>query len=77
MDFFSVGVRVGEYNISSTDDCEVEETGEETCAPPVQDVGIETFITHPRYNASIYTEDIGLIRLSSPLNMSVGKSKMY
>ncbi|KAF5293939.1 hypothetical protein FQA39_LY13644 [Lamprigera yunnana] len=71
-----LGVRCGEHNITSDVDCEGSNNPElVTCAPPVQDMGIEETIPHPSYNATTYSDDIGLIRMSSPLNTSVDSVK--
>lgn len=67
-----IGIRAGEHNISSPIDCEEEEPGVVECAPPYQDVAVAAAIPHPLYNPVEYTNDIGLIRLAAPLNMSVG-----
>lgn len=70
-----VGVRVGEYNISSTEDCETPKDGDKYCAPPVQDIAVGEAIPHPGYNASIFINDIGLIRLASAMDTSVDSVK--
>ncbi|XP_031329752.1 serine protease easter-like isoform X2 [Photinus pyralis] len=72
-----VQVRCGEYNISSSLDCEIqnEPQAETLCAPPVQDMDFEETIPHPDYNPATYTDDIGLIRLAAPLNLSVESVK--
>lgn len=71
-----LGVRCGEHNISSEIDCEGGENPEYvTCAPPVQDMTIEDTIPHPNYNPTTYSDDIGLIRLAAPLNVSVESVK--
>ncbi|KAL3285560.1 hypothetical protein HHI36_000090 [Cryptolaemus montrouzieri] len=62
-----IGVRVGEHDLRTRPDCETVKN-KTTCAPNVQDVGIGRAIPHPRYNRTSFTDDIGLIRLSSRLN---------
>lgn len=62
------GVRLGEWEISTDKDC----VGE-YCAPPVQDIAIEEVIPHPGYGSgSEFWNDIGLLRLASPINITVG-----
>lgn len=72
-----VQVRCGEYNISAPLDCEVQSDPQlpPVCAPPVQDMAFEEVIPHPNYNPSTYSDDIGLIRLAAPLNISVENVK--
>jgi secreted trypsin-like serine protease len=59
-----LGVRVGEHNIKTRIDCEIKD-GEQICAPPFKDLSIEEIIPHPNYNAKAFTNDIGLLRVSS------------
>ncbi|KAK9878521.1 hypothetical protein WA026_022419 [Henosepilachna vigintioctopunctata] len=62
-----LGVRVGEHDLRTRPDCETVEN-RTTCASPVQDIGIGRIITHPLYNRTSFTYDIGLIQLATRLN---------
>lgn len=42
------------------------------CAPAVQDIPIEEVFAHPMYDKPRYSNDIAIIRLASPANMTVG-----
>uniref|UniRef100_A0A1A9UFJ9 CLIP domain-containing serine protease n=1 Tax=Glossina austeni TaxID=7395 RepID=A0A1A9UFJ9_GLOAU len=57
-----IGVRLGEYNISSSSDCTHSPIKSE-CAPPVEDVGIEEIIIPRDYRKHVFHDDIALIRL--------------
>lgn len=70
-----IGVRLGEYNISSPIDCVEFLPGDTTCAEPVQDIGIGKAIPHLNFNSTTQENDIGLIRLARPMNMSVENVK--
>ncbi|XP_060521818.1 phenoloxidase-activating factor 3-like [Cylas formicarius] len=59
------GIRVGEHSIRNSTDCELQPNNSIKCAPPVQDLDIEEVIPHPSYNAASFTNDIGLLRVSS------------
>ncbi|KAF5306620.1 hypothetical protein FQA39_LY08809 [Lamprigera yunnana] len=58
-----VAVRLGEYNIKREKDCVKFSTVDE-CSNPVQDVGIERRIKHPKYNRRFGLHDIALLRLN-------------
>ncbi|XP_053683030.1 transmembrane protease serine 9-like [Sabethes cyaneus] len=53
-------VRLGEHTMGQDKDCN---DGNEDCAPPVRDYGIECIITHPRFTFPKRHHDIALIRL--------------
>jgi secreted trypsin-like serine protease len=83
--FSLLGVRVGEHNIKTRIDCEIKD-GEQICAPPFKDLSIEEIIPHPNYNAKAFTNDIGLLRVSSmdltqenvkPVCLPLGKTRNY
>uniref|UniRef100_A0AAG5CQ92 CLIP domain-containing serine protease n=1 Tax=Anopheles atroparvus TaxID=41427 RepID=A0AAG5CQ92_ANOAO len=57
-----VGVRLGEHNTATEQDCTSPETMEE-CADPPQNFGIEQQIVHPGYDKIYQYNDIALIRL--------------
>ncbi|GLV36628.1 Melanization Protease 1 [Carabus blaptoides fortunei] len=67
------GVRVGEHNIATDTDC--DEINKNDCAPPVQDYTIAEVISHPQYSPTKLQNDIGLLRLSGPVNMNVDTVK--
>ncbi|KAG5896190.1 hypothetical protein JTB14_016964 [Gonioctena quinquepunctata] len=62
-------VRVGEYNIPTKTDCEVNDRGIRKCLDPVQDVAIEEIIPHPQFTLDVIQNDIGLLRIAG-INMS-------
>lgn len=62
-------VRVGEFDISSDKDCQVQ-AGEYQCAPSVQDILIEKMIVHPNYDVNNKTNDIGLLRLGKEIKFN-------
>lgn len=68
--FFRVGVRLGEYDVSTESDCD-KMTG--ICAPPVQDFYIEDIVAHPEYNKKTFINDIALVRLATSANLTYGK----
>jgi len=63
-----VGVRLGEYNIKTDEDC-IEEKFYE-CSEPPQNFEIEKIIPHPQFNAKQRAHDIGLLRLSKKVHYS-------
>lgn len=69
---FRVGVRVGEHNILTPEDCQIQLDGSNKCNGPVQDLSIEQIIIHPQYNTTALVNDIGLVRVSK-IDLSVGK----
>ncbi|XP_061402629.1 serine protease easter-like [Musca vetustissima] len=60
------GVRLGEWDRSTTRDCERLANNQLDCADPHIDVGIEDLIPHPQYNENSANRlyDIALIRLN-------------
>lgn len=60
-----VGVRLGEHDLQSEQDCEGEEEFK-ICADPHQDLSIEKIVVHEDYNATgrNFQSDIALIRLA-------------
>lgn len=55
-----VGVRVGEYDLGSENDCDEADY----CIPPTLDLPVEKIIAHPGFNkTSLYADDIGLVRV--------------
>ncbi|KAF5308212.1 hypothetical protein FQR65_LT06392 [Abscondita terminalis] len=64
-----------EHDTSSNIDCNVVYGGKLDCAESVQDIEIEKVIPHPEYNSITLDNDIGLIRLATPLNTSIKSVK--
>ncbi|XP_042886324.1 CLIP domain-containing serine protease 14D-like [Penaeus japonicus] len=62
-------VRLGEWDLTTAEDCETTVGGGTFCAPPVQDFQPEEIIPHPSYNTRVrFSDDIALIRLNRPIN---------
>ncbi|XP_055530736.1 CLIP domain-containing serine protease B9-like [Wyeomyia smithii] len=62
-------VRLGDYHTGTVEDCqEIDE--DEVCAPAVQDITIDYIIKHPRYNDPKLANDVALIKLRQPANVS-------
>ncbi|XP_069975909.1 CLIP domain-containing serine protease B4 [Penaeus vannamei] len=62
-------VRLGEWDLTTTEDCESTNGGGLFCAPPVQDFEAEEIIAHPSYNTRVrFSDDIALVRLNRPIN---------
>lgn len=62
-------VRLGEWDLTTSEDCETANSGEKYCAPPVQDFEPEEIIAHPSYNTRTrFSDDIALIRLNRKIN---------
>lgn len=60
--FHSIGVRLGEYDTSTEEDC-IKLGPRWRCNPPVEDIGIENIVAHPEYRKSKHVNDIALIKL--------------
>jgi hypothetical protein len=57
-------IRLGEFDTEQDPDCERDLlSGEESCAPPPQDFGIQRVIVNPNYDSRTKLHDIGLVRL--------------
>lgn len=70
MHFFSIGVRLGEYNLDTITDCDKERG---YCASPTQDFYAENLTVHSDYNLKTFENDIALIRLATSANFSYGR----
>lgn len=66
------GVRLGEHDIDNKEDCSPDG---KYCAPPTQDYFIMKTIIHPEYNARTFANDIALVVLSTPANLSLTNVK--
>ncbi|GJQ76780.1 hypothetical protein Trydic_g15620 [Trypoxylus dichotomus] len=67
-----VGVRLGEYDFGNSIDCATGFDGLEYCAPPHEDfeIALNDTIVHPNHNPISYENDIALIRLRRPVNIT-------
>jgi len=67
-----VGVRLGEWDMTSNPDCDASYVNEEVCAPPVNDYGIEELIIHEKYSPTSFNQhnDLALIRLSQKVKFN-------
>lgn len=63
-------VRLGEHNSSSASDCEPQTSGQEKCAPEVQDILVDAVIVHPDYDAFQQVNDVALVRLRSSVDVN-------
>lgn len=69
---FRIGVRVGEHNIITQIDCEIQADKSKKCNGPVQDLPVQKIITHPGYDSSRLINDIGLVKIAK-MNLSIGR----
>lgn len=71
MSWETVGVRLGEHDIKTEQDCELEGP-HKLCADPHQDISVEKIIVHEDYNATKGSSwnDIALIRLAQDVVFS-------
>ncbi|XP_011314334.1 uncharacterized protein [Fopius arisanus] len=70
-----VGVRVGEHDQRTEKDCSESLDGTTICAESYQDFGIEEIHYHSEYKKSILQNDIGLIRVDSPIDFNPRNSR--
>lgn len=64
------GVRVGDYNINTKEDCQGEGPFY-VCENYIQDVGVKEFIVHENYSTFPFTQnDIALLRLKKAIDVS-------
>ena len=71
---FRASVRLGEWNMTSEQDCYLKE-----CSPPVVDIPVEEVIKHKNYNPSDVNQqnDIALLRLKSEVTFTGKSKKIY
>lgn len=62
---FRVRVRLGEYDISTVNDCDKDK-----CLEPVQDIDVEERIKHPKYDPRKKINDIALLKLKTAADVS-------
>lgn len=69
-----ISVRLGEYNLQTDPDC-LEVEGEVNCAAPVQNIPVDNnaIFYHHNYDKPKFSNDIALIRLSRPADLSTGE----
>ena len=65
--FNRFSVRLGEWDQSTEKDCFTEYGSEIYCAPPVQDIRIESYKVHEMYNDALSVNDIMVIKLEHPV----------
>lgn len=67
-----IGVRLGEWNLSTNPDCDESFVNEKVCNDPVFDVGIEQQIIHDKYLPQSFNQhnDIALLRMSQKVRFS-------
>ncbi|CAH2045491.1 unnamed protein product, partial [Iphiclides podalirius] len=58
-------VRAGEYDARTNPDCQLN-----VCAPPLQDRGVKSIISHPDFNEPPFHNDIAVIELQAPLELN-------
>ncbi|KAF5298268.1 hypothetical protein FQR65_LT09779 [Abscondita terminalis] len=63
-------IRLGDYNITSSEDCVTNDQGERECNDDIIEIKIEEMFLHPLYNERTRHNDIALIRLSTPVQFS-------
>ena len=66
------GVRLGEWDTTTENDCDDSFVNEKVCAPPAIDIQIEQLIPHENYQPSAGNQhnDIALLRLAQPVTFS-------
>lgn len=62
-------MRLGEWDTTTEIDCQTIGS-ETTCSEPLQDIPIEKIFVHTNY--SKYSNDIALLRLARPANLTTG-----
>lgn len=67
-------IRLGDWDLTTVEDCEVDNKGFEFCAPePAKDFLYEEIVTHPDYHTrGQVSDDIALIRLTEPVRLRRG-----
>ncbi|XP_011293072.1 serine protease grass [Musca domestica] len=64
-------IRLGDHNLKTEQDCENYKSSRKwNCAPPYEDVGIESVFLHPNYKLHPIQHDIALIRLQRPVTFN-------
>lgn len=60
-----ISVRLGEHNLLTDQDCDIDE-----CAPPVVNIPVAETIVHENYKAAKNDDDIALIRVAHPITFT-------
>ncbi|CAD6997589.1 unnamed protein product [Ceratitis capitata] len=64
------GVRLGEWNLETQTDCQIDSQGNSLCSDQYVDAAIEEEICHPLYNVRSQENDIALLRLQEKVNFN-------
>ncbi|XP_011194824.1 serine protease easter-like [Zeugodacus cucurbitae] len=64
------GVRLGEWDLETPQDCQFDKKGNQLCSDPPIDLSIEEEICHPLYNETTKKYDIALLRLQEKVNFN-------
>ncbi|XP_035781322.1 prostasin-like [Anopheles albimanus] len=67
-------VRLGEYDTATEPDC-IDRNGSQLCAPSTQTLPIHKIILRPDYNALSITDDLALVQLGQPADLTVPNVK--
>ncbi|CAH4031754.1 unnamed protein product [Pieris brassicae] len=65
-----LGVRIGEFDISSDEDCEYEPSLSPVCEKHIQDMRVKMAIPHSEYRPMPPTNDIALLRMEDKIDLS-------
>ena len=57
-------VRLGEHNLSTEEDCAIDDDDEPFCAQPYHDIKVQSYVAHPGFSRNTLQDDIGLVKLS-------------
>lgn len=66
-------VRLGEHDVTKDTDCDPDNPT--TCLDPVQDIEIEKIIKHQSYNVTQKINDLALLRLKTPADITKNNVK--
>lgn len=68
---FRHAIRLGDWDLSTIEDCFQGQNEKEVCAPPYISASPEKIIVHPTYNVeSVTADDIALIRLNLTIDFA-------
>lgn len=63
-------VRLGEYDQTMEQDCDLDEPEEPICSEPVQDLSVKSYTAHPEFSKTKLMHDIGIVRLDGVADLS-------
>ncbi|CAO1429480.1 unnamed protein product [Diamesa hyperborea] len=63
-------VRLGEHNLSTEEDCSIDDDDEPFCTQPYQDIKVQSFVAHPGFSRNTLQDDIGLVKLSQSAQLT-------